>query len=95
MFFPYQQKQNVFHYLVLDNKKAVYNFTERVVWTLKLIWRIEKKYEMYVWPEWIEAKSYVFFFLVVVVENLISPIASYKKSIFWKLQEEKKLSRGI
>lgn len=84
MFFPYQQKQNVFHYLVLDNKKAVYNFTERVVWTLKLIWRIEKKYEMYVWPEWIEAKSYVFFFLVVVVENLISPIASYKKSIFWK-----------
>ena len=62
MFFPYQQKQNVFHYLVLDNKKAVYNFTERVVWTLKLIWRIEKKYEMYVWPEWIEAKSYVFFF---------------------------------
>ena len=43
MFFPYQQKQNVFHYLVLDNKKAVYSFTERVVWTLKLIWRIEKK----------------------------------------------------
>lgn len=85
MFFPYQQKQNVFHYLVLDNKKAVYSFTERVVWALKLIWRIEKKkYEMYVWPEWIEAKSYVFFFFGGCCWNLISPIASYKKSIFWK-----------
>ena len=91
MFFPYQQKQNVFHYLVLDNKKAVYSFTERVVWALKLIWRIEKKkYEMYVWPEWIEAKSYVFFFLVVVVEIWYRQLLVTRNLYF-----EKKLSWGI
>lgn len=84
MFFPYQQKQNVFHYLVLDNKKAVYSFTERVVWTLKLIWRIEKKIRDVCVTRMDRSKILCFFFFGGCCWNLISPIASYKKSIFWK-----------
>lgn len=84
MFFPYQQKQNVFHYLVLDNKKAVYSFTERVVWTLKLIWRIEKKIRDVCVTRMDRSKILWFFFFGGCCWNLISPIASYKKSIFWK-----------
>lgn len=85
MFFPYQQKQNVFHYLVLDNKKAVYSFTERVVWTLKLIWRIEKKIRDVCVTRMDRSKIlWFFFFFGGCCWNLISPIASYKKSIFWK-----------